>query len=58
MSLKTWALIALMVGSGRLFRGGLLSEHVIGLLYTAIGAALLVGGRNFWQAWYQQRASG
>ena len=55
VSLKTWVLIALMVGTGRLLRGGVLSKHIVGLLYAAIGVALLVGARNFWRAWYHHR---
>ena len=55
VSLKTWVLIALMVSVGRWLRGGLLSRHIVGLLYAAIGVALLVSARNFWRAWYRQR---
>ncbi|MCK4659855.1 MAG: hypothetical protein KAV82_10080 [Phycisphaerae bacterium] len=51
VSLKTWTLIALMAMMGWLFRGGLFSEHIVGLLYTAIGTALAIGARNFWRAW-------
>ncbi len=52
LSLKTWAVVVLMAGTGRLLRGGLLPRHLVGLLYTAIGAALLFGARNFWRAWH------
>ena len=55
VSLKTWALIALMATMGRLLRGGLLSRHIVGLLYAAIGIALLVGAIHFWRAWHDQR---
>jgi hypothetical protein len=53
--LKTYLLIGLMAAAGRLLRGGLVSEHVIGLIYAAVGAALLFGARNFWRAWYMER---
>lgn len=55
VSLKTWALVALMVGMGRLLRGSPLSEHVVGLVYTAVGTALLLGSRYLWQALCRRR---
>lgn len=54
LSLKTWLIVAVMATVGRLLRAGLLPMHVVGLLYAAIGTALLVGARNFWRAWYVQ----
>ncbi len=57
LSLKTWMLVACMMGLGRLLRTGLLPLHWIGLLYTAIGTALVVGARNFWRAWYSPRSA-
>ena len=58
VSIKTWALILFMIGMGRLLRGGVLSQNIIGLLYAAIGAALLFGARNFWRAWYRGGLAG
>ena len=55
LSWRSWLLVALMSGAGRLLRGGLLSHAVVGPLYTAIGAGLLYSSRTAWQRW---RASG
>ncbi|MCP4593705.1 MAG: hypothetical protein GY842_23465 [bacterium] len=55
VSFRTWALILGMVLLGRVLRGGILPVHVVGLLYTAIGVALLYGSRNYWRAWHSER---
>jgi hypothetical protein len=51
LSWRSWLLVALMSGAGRLLRGGLLPHAVVGPLYTAIGAALLFSSRTAWQRW-------
>ncbi|MFH1748467.1 MAG: hypothetical protein ABIG44_15645 [Planctomycetota bacterium] len=51
LSWRSWLFVAVMVTAGRLLRGGLLSRDVVGLIYTTIGAALLLAGRRIWQAW-------
>jgi hypothetical protein len=55
LSLWTWGLVAVMVAAGRLLRGGLVPEVVVGFLYTAVGTALVLACRRFWQAWYAAR---
>jgi hypothetical protein len=49
LSLRSWLLVALMSGAGRLLRGGLLPHEVVGPLYAAIGAALLFSSRVPWR---------
>jgi len=51
LSWRSWLLVALMSGAGRLLRSGLLSHAVVGPLYTAIGAALLFSSRTAWRRW-------
>jgi xanthine/uracil permease len=51
---RSWLLIALMSGIGRLLRGGLLPPAVVGPLYAAIGAGLLYSSRI---AWRRRRAA-
>jgi hypothetical protein len=55
LSWRSWLLVALMSGAGRLLRGGLLSHAVVGPLYTAIGTGLLFSSRTAWKRW---RATG
>ena len=55
LSWRSWLLVALMSGAGRLLRGGLLPHAVVGPLYTAIGAGLLFSSRIAWRRW---RAAG
>jgi hypothetical protein len=47
-----WALVALMMGMGFALRHGLLPHPVVGLIYVAIGSALLTGSLSFWRAWH------
>jgi len=51
LSWRTWLLVALMSGAGRLLRSGLLSHAVVGPLYAAIGAGLLFSSRIAWKRW-------
>jgi len=55
LSWRSWLLVALMSGAGRLLRGGLLPHAVVGPLYAAIGAGLLFSSRIAWKRW---RATG
>ena len=52
LSWRSWLLVALMSGTGRLLRSGLLSHAVVGPLYTAIGAGLLFSSRIAWKRWH------
>jgi hypothetical protein len=51
LSWRTWLLVALMAGAGRLLRGGLLPHAVVGPLYAAVGAGLLFSSRIAWRRW-------
>jgi len=51
LSLRTWALVAVMIVGGRLLRAGGIDLHVVGLLYVVVGTGLLVASRIPWRAW-------
>ena len=51
LSWRSWLLVVLMSGAGRLLRGGLLSHAVVGPLYTAVGTGLLFSSRTAWKRW-------
>jgi hypothetical protein len=48
---KTWLLIAVMMSSGILLRRSGVPRPILGVLYTAVGTGLLIGGRQLWKAW-------
>jgi hypothetical protein len=45
-----------MAAAGYLLRHGLLPRTVVGLVYVAVGAALLLASRRLWQAWHRHHA--
>lgn len=47
---KTWLLVAAMMASGIFLRRSGVPRAVLGVLYTAVGSALLIGGRQLWKA--------
>ena len=51
LSLRSWAIVAVMMVSGRLLRASPISHALIGLLYAAIGTALLFSSRRLWSNW-------
>ncbi len=51
LSVRMWLLVAMMVLLGRLLRSGLLPHSVVGLIYLAIGTALLFGSLRVWRLW-------
>lgn len=51
LSAKTWLLVALMRTSGILLRRSAVPRPVFGVIYTAVGTALLAGCLPLWQAW-------
>lgn len=55
LSWRSWLFVALMSGTGRLLRSGLLSHAVVGPLYTAIGIGLLFSSRIAWKRWLSTR---
>lgn len=50
LSLKTWLLVVLMMISGILLRRSAVPRPVLGVLYSAVGTALLVGCLTLWRA--------
>jgi hypothetical protein len=48
---KTWLLVAVMMASGIILRRSGAPRPVLGVVYTAVGTALLIGGRQLWKAW-------
>ncbi len=55
LSPGSWALVAVMVIGGRLLRSGPLPPAVVGVLYAAVGTALLGSARIVWRARAAQR---
>ena len=55
LSLRTWALVALMMVAGRTLRHSFVPAVIVGLAYAAVGTALLVAARRLWQAAYRSR---
>jgi len=55
LSVRSWLLVALMSGAGRLLRGGLLPAAAVGTLYVAIGTGLVFSSRI---AWRRRRSAG
>jgi hypothetical protein len=51
LSLRSWGFVVIMMICGRILRGGLLPRPLVGLLYAAVGTALLLSARSFWWAW-------
>jgi hypothetical protein len=54
LSLRTWALVVVMMAAGRLLRGNV-AHGIVGPLYVAVGTALCLSSRLSWQAWRQER---
>lgn len=50
-SLKTWFMVAAMIVLGRFLRTTVLPGEVIGLIYTAVGWALMLSSRLMWIEW-------
>ncbi len=51
LSVRTWALVAAMALAGRMLRGGA-PRVLVGLVYVAVGTALLLAGRHIWYRWH------
>jgi len=56
-SVRTWLLVILMSGGSRLLRGAPISRPVLGLVYAAIGSALMLASRHLWRAWRRAPAA-
>jgi hypothetical protein len=55
---RTWAIVALMAAAGRILRGGLVPRPIVGFVYAAVGAALLIATRRLWRALSHQTFNG
>ncbi len=51
LSVRTWLFVLLMMALGYGLRHGLLRPAVVGVIYVAIGSALVLASRRFWIAW-------
>ncbi len=54
-SVWTWMMIAAMSCTGQLLRTGSVPRIVVGLVYTAVGTALVLACRHLWHAWHAAR---
>ena len=50
-SWKTWVMVAAMIALGRILRTTVLPGEVVGLIYTAVGWALMLASRLMWLEW-------
>ena len=50
-SWKTWLLVAAMIVLGRFLRSTVLPGEVVGLIYSAVGWALMLASRQMWREW-------
>ena len=56
LSVRSWGFVLLMSVGGRLLRGGLLPTAIVGVIYAAVGTALVAAGLKIWQAWHRYTA--
>lgn len=54
-SWRTWIAVAVMMGAGWLLRHAGLPLSVLGVIYLAIGAALLLASIVLWRAWWRHQ---
>jgi hypothetical protein len=57
-SWRTWLIVLAMSGAGRLLRLTGLPAPLLGFIYLAVGAALLIGSFWLWRAWGRTPAQG
>lgn len=55
-SWTTWALVVVMMGTGIALRHSWAPRHWLGVLYTAVGSALLTASARGWRIWHRFRA--
>ena len=58
LSWRTWLLVLAMILAGRLLRASPLPVPIRGVLYAAIGVALLTASRLLWARWHATRGVG
>ncbi len=57
MSIKSWLLIASMIIMGKMLRASPLPRDFVWSVYVAVGTALTVSSRFFWQAHFMRKKS-
>ena len=55
LSLRSWALVLVMIGGGRLLRSAGPPPATAGFVYLAVGVALLASSRKVWGEWLRGR---
>jgi hypothetical protein len=55
LSVSSWTLVVVMVIAGRLVRGSHVARSLLGVIYIAVGAGLLISSRVAWRAWRESR---
>ncbi len=55
LSWRSWGLVAAMAVSGRLLRATSLPRPILGVLYLAVGTALLLAAITPWRRWSSLR---
>lgn len=58
LSWRSWVLVGVMAGTGRLLRSGIVAMRIVGMLYLAVGVALVLSSRVLWSALRQHDAIG
>jgi hypothetical protein len=58
MPVRLWLAIAFMVIAGNLLRRYVLPLDIVGLIYIAVGGALLISARIIWTGWHSSRGPG
>lgn len=53
LSWRTWIAVVIMMGAGWVLRHAGLPLSVLGVIYLAIGAALLLASSVLWRAWWR-----
>ena len=51
LSWKSWVFVLAMMGLGIFLRHSAVPRWILGVLYTAVGVALLWGSRVYWAEW-------
>ncbi|MFH1020891.1 MAG: hypothetical protein V1782_09840 [Pseudomonadota bacterium] len=51
-----WGMVVCMMLAGRLLRNSFVPPMVLGVIYVAVGWALLLSSRLIWQEWYARKA--
>jgi hypothetical protein len=55
LSWRSWGFVLVMILAGRLLRGSHIPRAALGVVYVAVGTALLLAAHQPWQAWRAAR---